>query len=114
MSKMGHFRRFFMSAGCPVKGVISGDAGSLLMMSSAAQFRLDSCGMNQAIINGMFDAPEQAAGGDGTRGLSSTAFHGVAQRLRNPLRLSTGDKRDAHAGFDKKLVTAPAVLQQRD
>ena len=47
-------------------------------------------------------------------GLYSTAFHGMAQRLRNPLRLSTGDKRDAHAGFDKKFVTAPAVLQQRD
>ena len=73
MSKMGHFRRFFMSAECPVKGVISKDAGSLLMMSSAAQFRLptsrdESCGTNQAIINGMFDAPEQAAGGEGTRG----------------------------------------------
>jgi len=56
--------------------------------------------MNQAIVSGMFDVPEQAAGGEGTPRLYSTAFHGVAQRLRNPLRLSTGDKRDAHAGFD--------------
>jgi hypothetical protein len=38
----------------------------------------------------------------------------VTQRLRDPLRPSAGDKRDAHAGFDEKVVTASAVLQQRD
>jgi hypothetical protein len=46
--------------------------------------------------------------------LYSTVFHGETQRLRDPLRLSTGDKRDAHTGFDQKVVTTPAVLQQRD
>jgi len=60
------------------------------------------------------DAPEQAAGISGHPLLYSTAFHGETQRLRDALRLSAGDKRDAHAGFDQKLVTAPAMLQQRD
>jgi len=113
------FVDFSMSAECPVKGVISGDTGSLLMMSSAAQFRLpnsrdESCGMNRAIINGMFDAPEQAAGGEGTRAVfNRLPWRGAAaSESAAPFHPETNATRTRAS--TRKFVTAPAVLQQRD
>jgi hypothetical protein len=82
-----------------------------------ANSRDESCAMSQGLMKGMVSnpmLPEHVAGAQVARGCISTAFHGVTQRLRDPLRLAAGDKCDAHAGLDKKVVTAPAVLQQRD
>jgi hypothetical protein len=34
-----------------------------------------------------------------------------AQRLRNALRLASGDEGDANTGFDQKVVASSALLQ---
>ena len=122
MSEIGHFRRFL---GCPSNVRLRSDFRNcrsavddvirrvIQAPKLARRFlRYEPGDPERDVIKP--SAPEQAAGILGQPLLYSRAFHGEAQRLRNPLRLSAGDKRDAHAGFDKKVVTAPAVLQQRD
>jgi len=42
---------------------------------------------------------------------SRDGFHSEPQRLWDALSLPPGDKRDTHAGFDDKVVTASALLQ---
>ena len=45
---------------------------------------------------------------------NSTPFHCGTYRLRDTLRLSTRDERDAHASLNQKIVTTSALLQQDD